>query len=91
MTDDTRQTNPSEHKIVVLLVDDQPIIGEAIRRILLTSDDIKFHYCRHATEALQRAAELRHRYSPGLGDAARSMDLISFPSIGANQRRKTRR
>ncbi|MCP4195237.1 MAG: SpoIIE family protein phosphatase [Planctomycetaceae bacterium] len=51
-------SSPLEHKIVVLLVDDQPIIGEAVRRILSAADDITYHYCQHATEALQKAVEL---------------------------------
>jgi sigma-B regulation protein RsbU (phosphoserine phosphatase) len=45
--------------IVVLLVDDQPIIGEAVRRMLLPHPDIRFHYCKDPTKALALAAELR--------------------------------
>ncbi len=43
---------------VVLLVDDQPIIGEAVRRMLLTQPDIAFHYCHKGKEALSEAARL---------------------------------
>ncbi|MEM9657737.1 MAG: response regulator, partial [Planctomycetota bacterium] len=44
--------------IVVFLVDDQPIIGEAVRRMLEPHDDIVFHYCQDPREALTRAAEV---------------------------------
>lgn len=44
--------------IVVLLVDDQAIIGEAVRRMLAPHEDITFHYCQNPREALARAAEV---------------------------------
>src|SRR5688500_15067074 len=40
---------------VVLLVDDQRIVAEAIRRMLSTSPDITFHYCADAEQALAMA------------------------------------
>ena len=43
---------------VVLLVDDQPIIGEAVRRMLAGEDSLDFHYCREPASALTRAAEI---------------------------------
>ena len=43
---------------VVLLVDDQPIIGEAVRRMLAGADSLDFHYCREPASALTRAAEI---------------------------------
>ncbi|MFM8734016.1 MAG: SpoIIE family protein phosphatase [Pirellulales bacterium] len=43
----------------VLLVDDQPIIGEAVRRLLAGEADIAFHFCRDASEALERAADVQ--------------------------------
>ena len=48
----------TEHKVSVLLVDDQPIIGEAVRRMLAGEDDIAFHYCKDATQAVARATEI---------------------------------
>jgi len=42
----------------VLLVDDQPIIGEAVRRMLVGEEGIAFHYCKDAAAALERAAEV---------------------------------
>ncbi len=46
------------YRISVLLVDDQPIIAEAVRRALAT-EDIDFHYCQDPTEAIKTAAELK--------------------------------
>jgi sigma-B regulation protein RsbU (phosphoserine phosphatase) len=46
------------HKVTVLLVDDQPIIGEAVRRMLAGEDDIAFHYCKDPTKAVERANEV---------------------------------
>ena len=48
----------TEHKVSVLLVDDQPIIGEAVRRMLAGEADIAFHYCKDATAAVARATEI---------------------------------
>lgn len=44
--------------IVVFLVDDQAIIGEAVRRMLLPHEDITLHFCQNPGEALARAAEI---------------------------------
>ncbi|MBP1607482.1 MAG: rsbP 2, partial [Acidobacteria bacterium] len=33
------------HRITVLLIDDQAMIGEAVRRMLASQADIDFHYC----------------------------------------------
>ena len=46
-------------KIVVLLVDDQPIIGDAVRRILADEEDLDFHYCGVGAEALSTAEALQ--------------------------------
>lgn len=48
-----------QHRLVVLLVDDQPIIGEAVRRALASEADIDFHYCAQAAEAVAAAEALR--------------------------------
>ena len=45
----------TQHKVVVLLVDDQPMIGEAVRRMLAGEPDIDFHYNREAGKALDEA------------------------------------
>ncbi|HLO51159.1 MAG TPA: SpoIIE family protein phosphatase [Kamptonema sp.] len=44
-----------EDPITVLLIDDQPMIGEAVRRMLLPEKDITFHYCSNPTEAIKVA------------------------------------
>lgn len=43
----------------VLLVDDQPIIGEAVRRMLAGEEGVAFHYCKDAPAALDTAAEVK--------------------------------
>lgn len=48
-----------ERRIVVLLVDDQPIIGEAVRRALSGEQDIDLHYCSVAKDAIPMAESLR--------------------------------
>jgi adenylate cyclase len=55
---DTETATPlPKHAIKVLLVDDQAIIGEAVRRLLATEDDIIFRYCSDPTAALHVANE----------------------------------
>ena len=49
----------TEHKVTVLLVDDQPMIGEAVRRMLAGEPDVVFHYCRNANSALAEAERIR--------------------------------
>ncbi len=44
---------------VVLLVDDQLIIGEAVRRILAAQPGIAFHFCQKGAEALATAARIK--------------------------------
>ncbi|MGQ4647051.1 response regulator [Lyngbya aestuarii] len=46
-----------EYPITVLLIDDQPMIGEAVRRMLAPEEDITFHYCSDPIQALQQATE----------------------------------
>lgn len=49
----------TQHKVTVLLIDDQPIIGEAVRRMLAGEDDIVFHYCKDATRAVAEAVRIK--------------------------------
>ncbi len=51
--------SPAPRGVTVLLVDDQPIIGEAVRRMLAGEEGIAFHYCREAPAALAIAADIR--------------------------------
>ncbi|MFM7206196.1 MAG: SpoIIE family protein phosphatase [Planctomycetaceae bacterium] len=50
---------PASRGVTVLLVDDQPIIGEAVRRMVSGEDGVAFHYCKDASTALVKAAEVR--------------------------------
>jgi sigma-B regulation protein RsbU (phosphoserine phosphatase) len=49
----------TQHKVTVLLIDDQPMIGEAVRRMLAGEPDISFNYCRDAMKALEEAARIK--------------------------------
>ena len=49
----------SRHPIRVLLVDDQAIIGEAVRRMLAAEPGLEFLYCADPTKAMQAAADFQ--------------------------------
>lgn len=49
----------TQHQVTVLLIDDQPIIGEAVRRMLSDEKDIVFHHCKDATRAVEEATKLK--------------------------------
>ena len=49
----------SLHRIVVLLIDDQQIIGESIRQMLQNESDIQFHFCQDPMKAIEIALEVR--------------------------------
>jgi two-component system chemotaxis family response regulator WspR len=44
---------------VVLLVDDQHMVAEGIRRMLADQIDIRFHYCDNSVNALEMAASIK--------------------------------
>ena len=46
-------------RIMVLLVDDQIVVGEAIRRALVDQPDVEFHYCGDPDNAADVALKLR--------------------------------
>lgn len=48
----------TQHRITVLLVDDQAIVGEAVRRMLASEEDIDFYYCQDPTKAINMANEI---------------------------------
>jgi phosphoserine phosphatase RsbU/P len=48
----------AHHGMTVLLVDDQPIVGETVRRMLAPEEDIAFHYCQDPTMAIRVASEI---------------------------------
>ena len=59
MATSNNSKNSLEHfKITVLLVDDQAMIGEAVRRALSSEEDIEFHYCNDPAKAIKLATEI---------------------------------
>jgi len=58
VTDAVTRTH-SHNPVVVLLVDDQAIIAEAIRRALAHEPDVQFHYCGRAQDALATALAVK--------------------------------
>ncbi len=50
---------PVDTKCIVLLVDDQTMIGEALRRMLESEVDIEYHYCQAADQALALALQVK--------------------------------
>src|SRR5437868_3443467 len=58
-----RQTDapakPPQYHAMVLLVDDQAMVCEAVRRALANQPDIDFHYCPDAREALALANQIK--------------------------------
>ena len=54
----TVRTVLTQHEITVLLIDDQAIIGEAVRRMLAAEADIRFHYCSDPSKAIPMAEAL---------------------------------
>jgi two-component system, chemotaxis family, response regulator WspR len=64
MTDSKERLQPDslltgQYAYMVMLVDDQPIVGEAIRRALSGCSDIDFHYCQDPHQAADLADKLR--------------------------------
>lgn len=48
----------TQHKITVLLIDDQPMVGEAVRRMLEGEEDIDFHFTSDPGGAIAEAERL---------------------------------
>ena len=60
MTNHARTTHAlAQYSMSVLLVDDQPIVADAVRRMLAPEKDVFFHHCHDPTKAIQLAAELK--------------------------------
>ncbi len=45
--------------IVVLLIDDQKLVGETVRRMLIDESNIKFHFCKNPLDAIETALDIR--------------------------------
>ena len=54
-----RSPHPPDYHVMVLLVDDQAMVCEAVRRALATQSDIDFHYCAEAREAIALANQIK--------------------------------
>ncbi len=50
---------PFSISMMVLLVDDQAIVAEAVRRSLADIEDLVFHYCQDPNKAVELAAQLK--------------------------------
>jgi len=44
---------------LILLVDDQPIVGEAIRQLILDADDLSLHYCQDPSQVLDLIEKIK--------------------------------
>ena len=54
------QPNPtSAYPVTVLLVDDQLLVGEAVRRALVGEPNLTFHFCDDPTKAIENAKTLK--------------------------------
>ncbi len=49
----------SAQPVSILLIDDQPIVAEAIRRMLATETDIEFYSCTDPDQAIQMATQIQ--------------------------------
>jgi class 3 adenylate cyclase/AmiR/NasT family two-component response regulator len=58
MIDKGASTLLQEHEIKVLLIDDQPMIGEAVRRMLSEEEGISFYYCEDPAYAIPKSLEI---------------------------------
>lgn len=54
----TAKTAVENRGVVVLLIDDQPIVGHAVKEMLRAETDIQFHFCKEPLQAVSLAAEL---------------------------------
>lgn len=53
------ETMMTPYSIMIVLVDDQPVIAEILRRMLEGEDDIDFHYCMDGNDALNTILDIR--------------------------------
>lgn len=55
---EVKETNVADHPIV-LLIDDQIMVAEGIRRMLEEESDIEYHYCSDPALAIKKAIEIQ--------------------------------
>jgi len=51
-------TDTGSDSVVVLLVDDQAIVGHAVRQMLQPENDIQLHFCQNPAKAIEMANEI---------------------------------
>jgi two-component system, chemotaxis family, response regulator WspR len=56
---DLTPASPAAYPVTVLLVDDQLLVGEAVRRALVGEPNLSFHFCDDPTKAIENAKALR--------------------------------
>ncbi|MFI8481565.1 diguanylate cyclase [Pseudomonas sp. NPDC078700] len=90
---DAQKLAVSANAVMVLLVDDQAMIGEAVRRALVGAEGIDFHFCSDPFQAVEIARQikptviLQDLVMPGvdglslLGDYRADPDLQDIPII----------
>lgn len=54
-----QETPSPDYPVVVLLVDDQPMVGEAVRRALFNESGVEFRYCNDPHQAVALAKETK--------------------------------
>src|SRR6187455_1055616 len=54
-----RPPQPPDYHVMVLLIDDQAMVCEAVRRALANESDIDLHYCADAREAIAVANQIK--------------------------------
>ncbi|QRY81961.1 PleD family two-component system response regulator [Pseudomonas sp. PDNC002] len=59
LTSDYPVHTPGDSTVMVLLVDDQPMIGEAVRRALADDPSIDFHFCSDPHQAIALAIQIK--------------------------------
>ena len=57
--EDTPGLAPTAYPVTVLLVDDQLLVGEAVRRALVNEPNLAFHFCDDPTKAVESAKALK--------------------------------
>lgn len=50
---------PNDYSFMVLLVDDQAMVGEAVRRLLANQPNFDFHFCANAEAAVSTAVSVK--------------------------------
>jgi two-component system chemotaxis family response regulator WspR len=48
-----------EQTIKILLIDDQPMVAEGIKRMLVDEEDMEFHYCQEPAKAIAIACDIQ--------------------------------